>query len=75
MSLDNSSGQGIAGQLEREHPHWIVVFGVYTKQFVALPRFDVPQGTILTAYYPDALAGRMRETERRFRRSPDEEWS
>lgn len=66
MSLDNSSFQGIASQLERGHPRWIVVFGVYARQFVAFPRFNVPRGTILTAHYPDALADRMRETEHKF---------
>lgn len=50
--------------LEFDNPLWIVVFGVYSRQFIAFPRFDVPIGTIATARYPAALSGRMRRIER-----------
>ena len=52
----------IAGQMEEDNPSWIVVFGVYTRQFVAFPRFYAP-GTVVTACYPDALPPRMRRAE------------
>ena len=57
-----------ATELEAENPLWIVVFGVYTRQFVAFPRFDVPDRAIAVAYYPAALASRMREIEQRVKR-------
>jgi hypothetical protein len=61
----------IARTIEERLPDWIVVWGVYTRQFVAFPLFDAPRGTILTASYPDALVGRARDVERRLGRSPE----
>jgi hypothetical protein len=54
-----------ARQLEDDNPDWIVVFGVYSRQFVAFPRFPAPPRTILVATYPAALPPRMRAVERR----------
>jgi hypothetical protein len=53
----------IAARLEEDNPSWIVLFGVYTREFVAFPRFDVPSGTVLVARYPAALPPRMRTVE------------
>jgi hypothetical protein len=53
-----------AAKLETDNPLWIVVFGVYSRQFIAFPRFNVPIGTMATARYPAALPGRMRRIER-----------
>jgi hypothetical protein len=55
----------VARELEEENPLWIVVFGVYTRQFVGFARFDAPGQSIVVAYYPAALTSRMREIERR----------
>jgi hypothetical protein len=54
-----------ACQLERENPDWIVVFGAFSRQFVAFPKFAVPSQTIVVALYPAALPPRLREVERR----------
>jgi hypothetical protein len=54
-----------ARELERDNPDWIVVFGVYSQQFVAFPRFPAPPRTIVVASYPGALPTRMRAVERR----------
>jgi hypothetical protein len=54
----------MAEKLEAENPLWIVVFGVYTLEFVAFPRFRAPKGTMIRAWYPSALADRMRAVER-----------
>jgi hypothetical protein len=51
----------LAARLEAENPLWSVLFGVYSREFVAIPRFDGAQ--ILTANYPAALVDRMRRTE------------
>jgi hypothetical protein len=53
----------IAAKIEAENPLWFVVFGVWTRQLIAFPRFDVTIGTIATATYPGALIERMREIE------------
>jgi hypothetical protein len=52
----------------------MVVFGVYSRQFVAFPLFAVSRRTILTARYPDALIDRMvrAELERRLKREQPE---
>jgi hypothetical protein len=54
-----------ARRLELDNPGWIVIFGVYTRQFVAFPRFPAPARTIIAATYPAALPARMREVEGR----------
>jgi hypothetical protein len=61
--ISEEAGREIASRLEAEHPLWIVVFGVYTQQFVCFPRFQAPAGTMVTAKYPDALPDRMRRVE------------
>jgi hypothetical protein len=53
-----------AQRLEAQNPLWIVVFGVYTKEFVCFPRFTVPGDAIVAARYPDALPSRMRSIEK-----------
>ena len=53
----------IAQRIEQDNPRWIVVFGVYTRQFVGFPRFPAPPGTVVAALYPAAMPGRMRELE------------
>jgi len=62
---DNYEFREIAQHLEARSPNWLVLWGTYTHQFVAFPRFNAPRGTIVTAIYPDALVGRTREVERR----------
>lgn len=61
--ISDDAGREIASRLEAEHPLWIVVFGVYTQQFVCFPRFRAPAGTMLAAAYPEALPDRMRCAE------------
>jgi hypothetical protein len=63
----------IAEQLEASNPRWIVVFGAYTKQFIAFSRFHAPEGTIITARYPDALPSRLRIAEERHAVPPPSE--
>jgi hypothetical protein len=54
-----------ARQLESENPLWIVIFGVYTRQFVAFPRFSAPGGTMAVAHCKEALTAKMRDIERK----------
>jgi hypothetical protein len=53
----------IAENLESENPLWIVIFGIYSREFVAFPRFNAPAGTMAVARYPGALKERMRRIE------------
>jgi hypothetical protein len=62
-SGDAAGMQGIVARLEADNPSWIVLFGAYTREFVAFPRFDVPGGAVITARHPDALPPRMRTLE------------
>jgi hypothetical protein len=55
----------VAQRLESDNPLWLVMFGDYSWEFVAFPRFTAPRGTVVTAHYPAALPSRMREVERR----------
>ncbi len=55
----------MAGQMEEDNPRWIVLFGEYSRQFVAFPRFKVRSGTVVAACYAKALPPRMRAVEER----------
>ncbi len=67
---DDDASREVAERTERENPAWIVVFGIYTRQFVCFPRFPAPRGTMIAALYPAALPGRMREIERALQVKP-----
>jgi hypothetical protein len=53
----------IAERLESDNPLWVVLYGVYSKQFVAFPRFAAPRGTVIAVSYPGAMSVRMRQVE------------
>lgn len=60
---NDHESRDIAQQIEQDNPRWIVVFGVYTRQFVGFPRFPAPPGTVIAAQYPAAMSDRMRALE------------
>jgi hypothetical protein len=60
-----------ARRIEGDHPGWMVVFGTYTRQYVAFPLFHVPPGTVLADADPDTLTRQIRATERRHRKPGD----
>jgi hypothetical protein len=62
---ETEANQETARQIQLQHPGWMVLWGVYSRQYVAFPLFAAPAGTILAAGYPPALAPRMAEVERR----------
>jgi hypothetical protein len=66
-ALTGDVAREAAQRAERENPGWIVLFGVFTKEFVCFPRFPAPAGTIVTSHYPDAILQRMRMIERALR--------
>lgn len=53
-----------AAQLQHDHENWLVMWGCYTRSFVAFPLFRAPRGTVLTATTPDEMAAKMRREER-----------
>lgn len=61
--IDEQAAREIASRLEAAHPLWMVVYGVFTQQFVCFPRFNAPDGTVLVAIYPGALHDRMKHIE------------
>jgi hypothetical protein len=60
---DEEAAREEAQRLEVDNPLWIVVFGVYTREFVCFPRFTVQGGAVVAARYPMALPPRMRHVE------------
>jgi hypothetical protein len=53
-----------AAQLQHDHSHWLIMWGCYTRSYIAFPLFAAPRGTILTAAHPADLAAKMRRQER-----------
>jgi hypothetical protein len=43
--IGHDEARARAQESERDNPLWIVVFGVYTQEFICLPRFRVPPCT------------------------------
>jgi hypothetical protein len=72
---DDSAGdqrlRHAAGQIQRRHPYWLVMYGPYSRRIWAYPRFDVPPGTLLAEADPPELDTRMSEIEMTYlRRTP-----
>ena len=64
MSPDeHEANRQTATETELQRPGWMVVWGIYSRQYVAFPLFAAPAGTILTAAYPPALIERMQAAE------------
>ena len=61
---DEGECRAIAVEIQRERPGWMILFGCYTRHFVAFPLFAVRRRMIVTARYPDALVARMDAAER-----------
>ncbi|HEX3749578.1 MAG TPA: hypothetical protein VHW06_03355 [Streptosporangiaceae bacterium] len=56
----------VAERLDQDNPDWIVMYGSYTREFVAFPVYpDAPDNCYCSAKDPAALDGHIRETERR----------
>jgi hypothetical protein len=66
--MNEAECQASAARADKENPNWMVLFGVYSKQFVGFPLFSVPPGTMVIAQYPGALPRRFREIENAYLR-------
>jgi hypothetical protein len=67
---DDTACYAAAEQIQQQRPQWMVLFGCYTRQFVAWPLFPVRQRIIVHAYYPGALLARMDHAEQEYRIRP-----
>jgi hypothetical protein len=65
---DYDEGSAVAGRIEREHRRWVVVFGVFSRQFVAFPLFDTPGPLRIECHDPGQLTRQMHEAERNYGR-------
>jgi hypothetical protein len=63
---DEQQHRDTADGLQRDHPRWLVLYGTYTRQYVAFPLFSAPRGTILSNAQPGALARQIQKAEARF---------
>ena len=59
---DDARQRDIAGQMQRAHPGWMVVFGSYSRMFWAFPPFG-PRGGYFAAADPGHLERRIRAAE------------
>jgi hypothetical protein len=64
--LDRGHAAQVAERLEQNNPDWVVMYGSYSREFVAFPVYpDAPDNSYCSAKDPAALDGHIRETERR----------
>lgn len=67
---DEDVCRATARQIEEQHPGWMIMWGVYTRTFVAFPLFAARRRIVVTAAYPDVLLEWMEQAERRLRLRP-----
>lgn len=53
----------IEARLGEDFPRWLVLWGAWSRQFWAYPRFRAPRGTILHSQGPADLAAQMRQVQ------------
>jgi hypothetical protein len=75
--LDTGRAVQVAERLEENNPDWVIMYGSYSREFVAFPVYlDAPDNSYCSAKDPAALGDHIRATERRHgrvrltRRSP-----
>ncbi|HEY3953477.1 MAG TPA: hypothetical protein VGM53_08895 [Streptosporangiaceae bacterium] len=61
----------IAEDINRQHEHWLVMWGTYSREYVAYPLFRRRQRVIVTADQPADLLTRMQQTEQAIRVQPE----
>jgi hypothetical protein len=57
----------IAAAIMRDRPQWLVIYGVYSREYWAYALFRMRRRMIVHARYPDALIPRMDAAERKYR--------
>lgn len=52
-----------ATRLQEQNPGWLILFGSWTRQYIAFPLFPAPYGSYVAARDPRELARGMRLVE------------
>lgn len=52
-----------AARIGAAFPHWLILWGAWSRRYWAFPRFRAPRGTILHAASPGDLAAQMRQVQ------------
>jgi hypothetical protein len=55
-----------AAQVQRDHPLWMVVYGDFSRDYVAFPLFPVPPGVVISDRNPADLAARLPRVEEQY---------
>ena len=64
--LDTGRAVQVAERLEEDNPDWVIMYGSYSREYVAFPVYpDAPDNSYCSAKDPAALYDHIRETERR----------
>jgi hypothetical protein len=71
--IDDDEYRATAQEIQRQRPDWMVLWGCYSRRFVAFPLFAMRRRVIVIASYPDALLARLAEIERVQRIQPEKE--
>ena len=65
-AADDARARGLAAEIERQFPLWVVLWGVYSQEYWAFACFDVPQGIVVHSADPSELVRQMRQIELSF---------
>lgn len=60
MRAADEGRRGTAARIGHDFPQWLVMWGMYSRQYWAYPLFDAPRGTIVHSADPDETARKMR---------------
>jgi hypothetical protein len=60
---EHEANRETARQIQLQRPGWMVMYGTYSRQYIAFPLFRAPKGTIVAAGHPPALAAQMQAVE------------
>jgi hypothetical protein len=64
--LDAGRAVQVAERLEVDNPDWVIMYGSYSREYVAFPVYpDAPDNSYCSAKDPAQLDDHIRETERR----------
>jgi hypothetical protein len=61
--VDDDAARKIAGQIQQAFPLWLVIRGIWSREWWAFPWLDAPRGTILHSSTADGLVQQIRAAE------------
>lgn len=60
---DDEAEREAARRVESQRPGWMVVWGVYSKEYVAFPLFGAGSGVVIASGFASEIVSRMQEIE------------